>query len=514
MGVLQRINNTTAHTTTPAQTVLPEPTHLETIEAATPPVGLQASVTTLATLEPETRRNTLNHTNQQNQLIDYIVHGNPGIAGAAVDVIANAAGLLTPVVKKWDGNGWNTADAPDLLEILQMFRSPTEDTKKLVQRVYRYFEAPGSLAIVLIPKTVSNGARYLAVSSNQVAPDLDDRSMIVRTRPHAREGQQGWWRVPVENIWYAWRPDPVWESTPWSPHLRGLEALDGFRATMRVIGRNRNSQLAMNGILWAQAMPGASAAKPEWMRQLTEWAKVGSNANKQREDITDYAPFSMQTAGKVEKIDVGRENFDELIRLADWHLEQYARDIDFPTSWLLKGPGTEKYANAFYQDDWFADYSMRGRSDLVWDTITKAVLRPWMRVAQANGVMLEHGDPDLWCLDVDDSGLRGSADTAPMKLELVKLGFYDGRALALDVAEGDASKVVDPCDPTCGEEGGAGSPRDQAELVQKLYLGTPSKQVITEGEARKILESAGAELDEQLPEPSVQAVVSSDLITL
>lgn len=71
-----------------------------------------------------------------------------------------------------------------------------------------------------------------------------------------------------------------------------------------------------------------------------------------------------------------------------------------------------------------------------------------------------------------------------------------------------------------GDAGGAGAsgrstPREIADIVQKLYLGTPDKVIVSQREARELLNRAGADLDvdtepDSPPEPESEPVVSSN----
>ena len=387
------------------------------------------------------------------ELQQFLREGNPGVLGSAVDIIGNASTMLTPVPQKLTANGWSTQDAPEMFEFINFFRGPNSSPQQMIARLFRLLEVPGAVAIALVRNHEDRWV-YVMCPRNK-AKQINKDTVALQTVDNAKPGSPGYWEAPTERTWIGFAEDPFCPDQPYSPMIRGLESLRMYRQARRQMGRNLDSMLAMNGVMWAKAMPGVDVnGKPKWMTSMAEWAKVASGQRHQMDrTVADFVPFMMQTSEKPEHLQVGRDDFGQLTELADWNCRQFAKDIDFPTSWLENGPGTEKYSNAFFQSNWFADMTMSARSARVASLLTQVVLRTWLLAANGNGILTQF-NPDEWRFWFDDSALRPAGEqNLAIKADLAKQGKYNCDHLVLELAGGDEAALPKPEDESVDNPG-------------------------------------------------------------
>lgn len=401
-------------------------------------LSIQAAVTGWGGMRPNERLHHLQSENWERRLMHFDEFGDPGVLGSALDTIANQSSLLTFGIGQHTARGVETIEAPALLRLLHMFRTAHTDFQQTVGRLFRILDAPGSGAIGMYKD--DDQWVYVLSPKSQVSTTVNQGSVTFSTSRSASPvvGQR---MIPNHLVWWFHSPDPEFPDDPWSPHKRALPALEGYFLASEAIRRAKLSAIATNRVIWA---PRGSGQKgdPKWMGNMSQWIQFSTKERPPGAplDLTQAAPFMLSTEGEPKVLDLSAANFEQLMAVAEWHLKEYARTADIPTRWLMEGPGTEKYANAHYQNNHFADHTMAHRSARVASVLTRAILRPWLRSVQSVG-MLSDWDADQVCVVVDDSRVRATEDDARMKYLLAREGWYKGRELALELADGDESKV-------------------------------------------------------------------------
>ena len=378
--------------------------------------SIEASVTPWNKLSRSLRREAVTDANWQAKVRRYDAEG-PGIVGASLDLPAATAMLLELCVQRKGVKGWETVDDDPLLSaVLDAWQGASLDQSTLFARTVRMLDSVGEG--YLIAHKDEHGFWWQLAPSHTVT-DNKDGSFTVVDRPGLRHGDPGRFTLPNRSLFWFHQEDPNWPGTAWSPQRRGLPHIEAYRQAQRNIGRGLDSQLAMNGILWAKSV----SAKSGWQDNVAAWAR---NSISKDEGIEQVMPFLAETAEKPEWIDVGRSDFDDQIKAADEFLMAYARASDIPTNMLIEGPAQGKFWNSFLEGDFYADYVMRPRWMRAANLVTETHLRPFIRALPDS----EGYDADDFRVWASDSAIRSKTDNSEQVLELRRMGIASREAAA------------------------------------------------------------------------------------
>ena len=404
------------------------------------PVGpadhVAAGVTPWPKIASSERRWCLEDAEWQSAVRKYDRLGDPGIVGATLDIPASTSHLLELCVRRRSQCGYGGEvihDDPLLTAVLGMWRGETYDQKHLFARLMRTLDAVGECYMVMW-NADRPGRIYWQLAQTTNCRDNKDGTTTIRTRPDARPGEQGHRTAPDHWVYRAMVSDLEWEGEAWSPVRRGLPHIEQYRSVMRNIGRNLDSQLAMNGVLWAQA----AAVKPEWPEHMKAWSHRAITSD---DGIEAVMPFVLVTAGdKPEFIDVGRGDHKDQIEVAELFLKSFAQSQDVPTNMILEGPAQGKFLNSFLESDYMADVVMSPRWQRACSLITESHLRPLLHALPSEMTAhLKIDELEVWA---DDTRVRSRPDNSDKLIRLYELGVITREALA-ECASVDADQVLE-----------------------------------------------------------------------
>jgi len=293
------------------------------------------------------------------------------------------------------------------------------DQIALYQRLIRMLDGPGELAQVIQQNRATGRWEYRILSTTNISPAQTPGFVTVRTRPDAKPGTR--WINEIESrlVQHFHVEDPEWPDMPWSKMHRVLPHVETYRRAMRTIGRNLDSQLAMNGLMWAQA---TSDSTGKWVGSYLEWARRAVDSDLGPESVV---PFPMQTVGEPKWIDVGRSDHSDQLAVADAAVKEIARTSDLPTLMVVEGPGSANHWNEIAISDWVADFTMFPRNATAVGMITNGHWRPWARALN-----LFKDNPERFRVWFDDSRIRGKTDNSADVYRLRELGIATREAAA------------------------------------------------------------------------------------
>lgn len=386
-------------------------------------LSISASVTPWTVFSTPERRGALEDDRWQTKVRKYDRDG-PGIVGAALDLPAATSTLLDLQIRRRLPTGGHEVvdDDPLLTAILYLWSGSLIDQKQLFYRLLRTLDGPGECYLIQQNTVPGRGKMWWQLAQTTNLADNRDGTTTVRTRRTAKRGERDYQTIPNRYIYRALTSDLEWEGEPWSPMRRGLDHIEQYRSAMRNIGRNLDSQLAMNGVFWAKAVSQAVT----WPENMKAWAH---HAITQDEGIEGVLPFIMTTPEEPKFIDVGRGDHAEQIAVANQSLEAFARSTDLPNQMLLEGPGQGNHWNAFLEGDFYADNTMYGRWTRAVNVVTRTHLWPCLRaLPDARTAHLGRiEDYEVWA---DDTKIRGRTDNSSKVLEAWDRGIATDEALA------------------------------------------------------------------------------------
>lgn len=380
--------------------------------------SIAASVTSWSRVSPRARSDFLADEEWQQRVRLYDRNG-PGIVGAALDMPAATSMLLELCVRKRTASGYEVIkDDPVLAALLGMWRGETLDQRHLFSRLLRTLDAVAECYLIMHGADQPGRLRWqLAQTSNLV--DNRDGTATVRKRRGARRGEEWHAVVPDRFIHHAMNSDLEWEGEPWSPLRRALPSIEQYRLVMRNIGRNLRSQLAMNGVMWAQAVGAAT----DWPDVMKAWSQ---RAISDDDSIEATMSFPMSTASEPKWIETGRSDHKDQIAVAELFLKAFAQTSDLPTNMLLEGPGQGNHWNAYLEGDFYADMTMAPRWQRACRVITETHLRPLLRgLPSAAGYNPD--DYEVWC---DDTRIRTKTDNTDRIVHAYERGVANREAFA------------------------------------------------------------------------------------
>ena len=379
---------------------------------------IRAAVTPLTDYTLTDHRSIREDTPEQELIRRYDRHG-PGIVGAMLDIPSGLAAHVELTIEKRVGVTWTRVENPAAAAILNLWRGENSTPTQLLQRMIREFDAVGEMYSVLHRRT--DGSWFYSLEAvSAVTVDRQGRTGI-RSRPDAKEGSRWYTPIDANRIAHILAPDPEWSGLPWSPMLRAMPYIETYRKAMRTVGRNLDSQLAMNGIMWAQA----TAAAASWPDAMKAWARKAVDDDTSIESV---APFALVTESEPKWIDVGRSKHTEQLAVADAAVAAIARTSDLPTKMVTEGPGAANHWNEIAISDWIADYTMHPRLERAANAVTCVHFRPW-----AAAMPTFDDDPNQYRVWFDDRRLRGETDNTDQVVKLHQLGVATRTAAAESV---------------------------------------------------------------------------------
>ncbi len=344
-----------------------------------------------------------------------------GPVRVAVNTVASTVSQLKFVVEVDRGLGWERADSTPMDTLLRMFVGRRMNFEQLVFAVAVAMRTPAHGYLVLDTRQGERPA-YDIVQSCNLTPLTGEHgwSQYV-TSKGARPGDRGYHRVRDGFVHWFFSPDPEYPDDAWSPILAAEDAITRYKKAYRHVGRSLDSKLAMSNILWAKAVTGGS----QWQQAVHEWA---FNATEGDDGIEAISPLLMSTEEKPEIVETGSRVYAEQLEIAQDAMQQIARDLDFPTSWMIEGPGQAKYDNEAATWEWYLDNSVAPLAQLVAEVITDKHLRPFISATPLG----QGEDPMRWRVAVDDSHLRRQSDNSAMLFDALKCGLL-GEAKSAEV---------------------------------------------------------------------------------
>lgn len=382
--------------------------------------NVAATVSSFSMLNRRDRQDLLTDETWQQKVRLYDREG-PGIVGASLDMPAATSMLLEMCIRKRTASGFEIVkDDPVLTAILRMWRGESLDQRHLFSRLLRTLDAVAECYLVLW-NADRPGRLYWQLAQTTNVTDNRDGTVTIRERPGARRGDR--WHRMIADRWcyHAMNSDLEWAGSPWSPLRRALPHIEQYKAAMRGISRNLDSQLAMNGVLWAKAVGEAT----QWPDSIKNWAARAISSDDGPESVI---PFPMSTAEEPKFIDIGRKDHADQIEVANLFLKAFAQSSDLPTQMLLEGPGGgTNHWSAYLEGDFYADMTMAPRWQRACAIITETHLRPLLRGLPDTAGYLNPDDYSVWC---DDVRIRTRTDNTERIIAGRDLGVTSREALA------------------------------------------------------------------------------------
>ena len=327
--------------------------------------------------------------------------------------------LVDLKVRQRTPTGYETVNDPRLTALLNMWRGDTIDQKVLFSRLVRTMDAVAE-AYLVIHNVTTPGRLYWQLAQTPAVTDNRDGTATLRGRPGARPGDRWHHVIPDKFVHHVMVSDTEWDGLPWSQLCRAIGSIERYRAVMRTISRNLDSQLAMNGILWAKAVGEAT----NWPDEVKAWGHRAITSDDGPESVV---PFMMSTAEKPEWLDVGRADHEDQIEVANLFLKAFAQDVDLPTQMLLEGPGQGNHWSAYLESDYYADYVMAPRLARATNLITETHLRPLLRALPSTAADLRIDDLEVFA---DDTRIRTRTDNADRVIRAREMGIATREAVA------------------------------------------------------------------------------------
>ena len=377
--------------------------------------AVMADVAPYESLPAPTRRRNAD-TNDQVDLKDW--YRTCGPVRVAVNTPASTVSKQNLIVEYDNGRTWETATDAKFAAIMRAFKGRTRDQEALIRSIAVATRVPAEGYLVLA--TEGNDVHYTLVQSCslrtvQGRPGFSEYF----TRRGARPGELGHQMVPDKFVYWFHHPDPDFPDDPWSPLLVGADSILRFKKAYRHVGRTLDQKLAMGNVLWAKATSNGS----NWQKEIWDWA---FNSSESDDGIESISPLLMSTEEKPEAIELGTKVYADQLAIAQDALQQFARDVDFPTGWMVDGPGQAKYDNETATFEWYLDNSVAPMAAEVADIITRVHLRPFIASTELGRGL----DPQRFRVRFDDRSMRPTGDREHDFVELYKLGLITRQALA------------------------------------------------------------------------------------
>lgn len=380
---------------------------------------MRAAVTPYWEYTPSDIRWVREDTKAQARIRTYDREG-PGIVGAMLDIPHGLAAHVRLVVQKRNPDGsWERTDDPAANAILNLWRGDGCDQISLYQKLIRLLDGPGEAAQFIQQNKTTGQWEYRLLSTTNIMSSRTPGLVAIRTRPNAKPGSRWYKETQARFIQHYHFEDPEWPDEPWSKMHRVLPHVETYRRAMRTIGRNLDSQLAMNGILWAEAT--AKSGK-NWIAAYMDWARKAVDNDTGPESVV---AFPLQSVSKPEWIDVGRASHEDQLLVAEAAVKEIARASDLPTLMVTEGPGSANHWNDIAIADWVADFTMYPRNVAAVGMITQGHFRPWAKVL---GLFAD--DPGKYRVWFDDSRIRGKTDNSSDVYRLQEQGVATREAAA------------------------------------------------------------------------------------
>ena len=427
------------------------------------PDSVVASTASVASMSRRERLNSITDANWQTRLRHADREG-PGIVGASLDMPAATSMLLELCVRRKTARGYEVIkDDPVIAAVLGMWRGESITQQHLFSRLIRTLDGPAECYLALHnAEMLGQGRLYWQLAQTTQVTDNRDGTSIIRGRPDARQGDKHYAQVKNRWVYHAMNADLEWDGTAWSPLRRGLPHVEQYKAAMRTISRSLDSQLALNGILWAKAVGKAT----NWPDMIKSWAMRGVQAD---DTVESVSPFPMSTEEEPKFIETGRDVSDQQIRVAEFFLKTFAQSTDLPTQMLLEGPGQGTMWNSYLEGDFYSDMVMGPRWQRACAVITETHLRPLLRAIPRTAGHLNVDDLEVWA---DDTRIRTKTDNTQRIIDSRALGIPTREAVGEAIGL-NPDQIMDPDSEEYAEwliESGR-APAAEPAPVEPLALG-------------------------------------------
>jgi hypothetical protein len=248
-----------------------------------------------------------------------------------------------------------------------------------------------------------------------------------------------------------WIPDQEWMAYAWSPMAASIDDLKRWRALSRYVLRTADSQLAMNGMLWA---PGEAFDTPPIETDEVEGTDVGDPKNvvedqywqtarmrhSESEDVTAVAPFLIhwdKELGAPVWVKMGEGLDPNGIAHRKEALEDFARSSNLPVTTVIGGGvGDANHWSEWLASDKFFDSGVAPTMNRMTHLdLTRAYLWPRARLA---------GLRDDQLVDIrigyDPSPVIVKTDNSDIALQLNRAGLLSNEATleAANFSDADA----------------------------------------------------------------------------
>lgn len=379
-----------------------------------PPV--RAEVTPLVAYSTGDIADIRNPTPAQARIRKYDREG-PGILGATLDIPAGLSTHVRLVVRRRTPTGWVVSDDPAANFILAMWKGRHESQSQLFRKLIRSLDGVGEVYQVREQDPADKSWYYELHSTSSIVAKPDGTA-VLKLRPNARPNSRWQRTIDQRHVEHLYTADNEWPGLAWTPMHRALGHIEDYRKALRTVGRNLDSQLAMNGILWAKAVTGGST----WIDKVKSWTKAAIDDDS---GIEAVSPFLLETVEKPEWLDVGRADHEDQLLAADKAVMAFAQSVDVPTKMVLEGPGAANHWNDIAIGDWLADFTMHPRLERAAQMVYTAHWRPWAKV-----LGLVEGNLDDYQIWFDDASIRGKTDRTPDIFKAWDRGIANAQAVA------------------------------------------------------------------------------------
>ncbi len=345
---------------------------------------------------------------------------NCGPVRIAVNTTAATVAQYRFPVQVDRGLGWEWADSPRMQAIMRAFVGRNTSQEKFIESLAVSLRVPGHAYLVL-RNDEGRQPFYDLVQSCALKPVFKEPGWAEYSlsRRGRKPGDYGYRRASEGYIHHIYSEDPEYPADAWSPLHAAFDSVDRYKRAYRHVGRTLDSKMAMSNILWVKA----TNMQSDWKEQVFRWNQEAIEHDDGQEAIS---PFLMSTAEKPEFIKNDTEAYDMQLQIAVDAAESIARDLDFPTAWMIEGPGQAKYDNEDATWEWYLDNSTKPLAEQVADIMTRKHLRPFIDATPLG----EGEDAVRWRVWYDDSHLRKQDDNTDMLFQAGREGFLSEKKFA------------------------------------------------------------------------------------
>ena len=321
-------------------------------------------------------RSTFSSEQWQDEVLGYVDTG-PGVAGWLVDQVAKLLALAPILIEEFDPTtgDWIRSEYGPAYRIMGTVRTRDGDIHDLIESIASNLEAVAQTHTWL-DDDPKHGWIYGTATPDQIERQGKDQ-IIVRERPGAIVGDAEYRIVPIRNVvTYVWG-SRRFPAVPGNQMRRSLPDLRAYAKATRAVERAFDSRLISAGIIGMQFPEGTPQGVADQMVSTYEaWAARGF---KDDDSLAAHSPF-IAIGPKITSADVGHDVALSNIEASTMLLRQWARSFDWPTDWIVNGPGQGKFANEALTREEILTGSVEPRERRIMGMITETIFRPWARI--------------------------------------------------------------------------------------------------------------------------------------